>query len=190
LNPVINEKQLGAFLTIRFGRTTGGICLAVVFGLGLASCNTASNLASPNVTNAPAAGFAEIRPGSEEEFIINVGRRIYFDRGSATVSDEAKMTLDNQAKWLKQNKSWLVKVQGHADDPGSEAAQKTLSTQRATAVYNALIERGVNAKRMWVKGYGVERPVTDCDAVTCQSQNRRVVVNLREEFDASAPQSN
>jgi peptidoglycan-associated lipoprotein len=50
-----------------------------------------------------------------------------------------------------------------------------------------LVKLGVNPKRMWVKGYGVERPVTDCDKVTCQSQNRRVVVNLREEFDDSAP---
>ena len=73
------------------------------------------------------------------------------------------------------------------DDPGSEAAQKTLSTQRASAVMAELVKLGVNPKRMWVKGYGVERPVTDCDKVTCQSQNRRVVVNLREEFDDSAP---
>ncbi len=185
---MLNE-ELGAFLTRILRRATGGILLAAVCSLGLASCNTASNLASPNVTNAPAAGFGDIKPGSEEEFIINVGRRVYFDKGSSTVSSEAKMTLDNQAAWLKQNKKWLVKIQGHADDPGSEAAQKKLSTTRGNAVMAALIERGVDSKRLWVKGYGVERPVTDCDAVTCQSQNRRVVVNLREEFDASAPQS-
>lgn len=55
---------------------------------------------------------------------MNVGRRVYFAKGSSVVSDEAKMTLQNQAKWLKDNRKWLVKVQGHADDPGSEAAQK------------------------------------------------------------------
>ncbi|WP_420413345.1 OmpA family protein [Roseibium sp.] len=177
-------------MTTRFRRVNSGILLAAVCSFGLAGCNTASNLATPNVTNAPAAGFASIEPGSEEEFIINIGRRIYFDKGSATISSEAKMTIDNQAVWLKQNKKWLVKVQGHADDPGSEAAQKTLSAKRAAAVQSALVQRGVDPKRMWTKGYGVERPVTDCDEVTCQSQNRRVVVNLREEFDASAPQRN
>ncbi|QDG75644.1 OmpA family protein [Labrenzia sp. PHM005] len=181
---------MGAFLTTRLRRVNSGILLAAVCSFGLAGCNTASNLATPNVTNAPAAGFASIEPGSEEEFIINVGRRIYFDKGSATISSEAKMTIDNQAVWLKQNKKWLVKVQGHADDPGSEAAQKTLSAKRAAAVQSALVQRGVDPKRMWTKGYGVERPVTDCDEVTCQSQNRRVVVNLRDEFDASAPQRN
>jgi len=168
----------------RFGR---GALVALICGLGAAGCNSAGGLSSPNVTNAPAAGFANISPGSEEEFIINVGRRIYFEQGSAVVTDEARITIENQSRWLKRNKKWLVKIQGHADDPGSEAAQKTLSTQRANAVMAELVKLGVNPRRMWVKGYGVERPVTDCDEITCQSQNRRVVVNLREEFDDSAP---
>ncbi|GAB4529996.1 MAG: OmpA family protein [Roseibium sp.] len=168
----------------RFGR---GALVALICGLGVAGCNSAGGLSSPNVTNAPVAGFASISPGSEEEFIINVGRRIYFEQGSAVVTDEARVTIENQARWLKRNKKWLVKVQGHADDPGSEAAQKTLSTQRANAVMAELAKLGVDQKRMWVKGYGVERPVTDCDELTCKSQNRRVVVNLREEFDDSAP---
>ncbi|MEM5583108.1 OmpA family protein [Roseibium sp.] len=146
-------------------------------------------MSSPNVTNAPVAGFENISPGSEEEFIINVGRRIYFEQGSAVVTDEARVTIENQARWLKSNKKWLVKVQGHADDQGSEAAQKTLSTRRADAVMAELAKLGVGKNRMWVKGYGVERPVTDCAEVTCKSQNRRVVVNLREEFDESAPQA-
>ncbi|MBO6508355.1 MAG: OmpA family protein [Roseibium sp.] len=156
--------------------------------VGLAGCNSAGTLSSPDVTNAPAAGFVNVSPGSEEEFIINVGRRVYFDKGSATVSDEARMTIVNQAKWLKDNKKWVVKIQGHADDGGSEATEKNLSTQRGNAVMAELVKLGVNPKRMWVKGYGIERPVTDCDEITCQSQNRRVVVNLREEFDDSAPQ--
>jgi peptidoglycan-associated lipoprotein len=168
----------------RFGR---GALVALICGFAAAGCNSAGGLSSPNVTNAPAAGFANISPGSEEEFIINVGRRVYFEQGSAEVSDEARVTIENQGRWLKRNKKWLVKIQGHADDPGSEAAQKTLSTQRANAVMAELAKLGVDAKRMWVKGYGVERPVTDCDEITCQSQNRRVVVNLREEFDDSAP---
>ncbi|WP_305988736.1 OmpA family protein [Roseibium sp. MMSF_3544] len=171
------------------GQTGRGAAIALLCGIGLAACNSAGGLSSPDVTNAPAAGFGDISTGSEEEFIINVGRRVYFDRGSATVTDEAKMTLQNQANWLNKNKNWLVKVQGHADDPGSEAAQKTLSTQRANAVMTELVSLGVSQNRIWAKGYGVERPVTDCPSIECQSQNRRVVVNLREEFDESAPQA-
>ncbi|MEP2704407.1 MAG: OmpA family protein [Roseibium sp.] len=164
------------------GQIGRGIFLTAICGAVLAGCNTAGDLSSPDVTNAPATGFGNIGPGSEEEFIINVGRRIYFSNGSSTVSDEAIMTVDKQAEWLKRNPKWYAKIQGHADDSGSESAQKTLSTKRANAVMAALVKRGVNPKRLWAKGYGIERPVTDCDEVTCKSQNRRVVVNLREEF--------
>ena len=150
----------------------------------LAGCNTAGQFSSPDVTNAPA--FGDISSGSEEEFIINVGRRIYFDKGSATVSAEAMVTIENQAVWLNRNKKWYAKIQGHADDGGSEATEKTLSTKRANAVMAALVSKGVDPRRLWAKGYGIERPVTDCDELTCKSQNRRVVVNLREEFDESA----
>ena len=170
------------------GHTGRGVLIALFCGIGLAACNSAGNLSSPDVTNAPAAGFVQVNPGSEEEFIVNVGRRVYFDKGSAVVSEEAKMTIENQAKWLNQNKKWLVKVQGHADDGGGESKEKNLSTQRANAVMTELVSLGVSPNRIWVKGYGIERPVTDCDDITCQSQNRRVVVNLREEFDDSAPQ--
>lgn len=165
--------------TTAYGILIGGL-------LALAGCNSASNLTTPDVTNATAAGFVDMKPGSEEEFMLNVGRRIYFSQGSSIVSDEAKMTIVRQADWLKKNTKWLIKVQGHADDPGSEAANKSLSTKRAEAVMAALVAEGVQAKRMWTKGYGIERPVTDCDDITCKSQNRRVVVNLRSEFDESA----
>ncbi|MBG6164171.1 peptidoglycan-associated lipoprotein [Labrenzia sp. EL_195] len=170
------------------GRWSQSALIVVLCGFGLAACNSAGGLSSPDVTNAPAAGFGQISNGSEEEFIINVGRRVYFDRGSAVVTEEAKMTIKSQADWLKRNKKWLVKVQGHADDPGSEAAQKTLSAKRADAVMAELVSLGVSPKRVWSKGYGVERPVTDCASIECQSQNRRVVVNLRTEYDESAPQ--
>ena len=171
-----------------FGILDGRTMLAVLIScLIISGCNSVDNLGTPDVTHATAAGFVDMKPGSEEEFMLNVGRRIFFEQGSSIVTDEAQMTIVRQADWLKKNPRWLVKVQGHSDDPGSEAANETLSIKRADAVLNALASQGVDRKRMWAKGYGIERPVTDCDEITCQSQNRRVVVNLREEFDESAP---
>jgi len=160
--------------------------LAVLgLSMALAACEGLGSMGSrtPDVTNAPAKGFADVKAGSEEDFILNVGRRTYFKSGSAEIDDVARTTLDKQAEWLKRYTTWKVKLQGFADDPGGAKANKALSAKRAEAVRLYLVSRGVEAARMWSKGYGTKRIVRDCSDITCKSQNRRVVTNLREEFD-------
>ncbi len=147
----------------------------------LGACNTAENIATPNVTNAPAVGFANMEPGSEEAFMLNVGRRTYFATGSAEIDETARMTLDKQAEWLIRNSSWYAKIQGFADDPGSAADNRGLSNRRANATMAYLVSKGVPPGRLWAKGYGTERKVRDCAQEECKAQNRRVVTNLREE---------
>ena len=119
---------------------------------------------------------------------MNAGRRVYFAAGSAALDDVTRETLDIQAAWLQQNSSWLVKLQGYADDPGTGAANIALSDKRARAVMEYLASSGVNPQRMWAKGNGKQRPVRDCAEKSCKAQNRRVVTNLRTEFDEAAPQ--
>jgi peptidoglycan-associated lipoprotein len=165
---------------------------AMVFlaaGLVLAGCSsTANNDPNSGATDDPAVGFAKFTDSSKEHFTMTVGRRVYFTRGSAEFDDVALETLDLQAAWLVKNKKWLVKLQGFADDPGSDAANVKLSDERANNVMNYLASKGVDPQRMWAKGYGKERLVRNCADITCKSQNRRVIVNLRTEFDGAAPQ--
>ncbi|MBA5776972.1 OmpA family protein [Stappia sp. F7233] len=141
-------------------------------------------VATPDVTNAVAPGFASISSGSEEDFIINIGRRTYFAASSATIDDTARMTLDKQAEFLRANPDWYAKIQGFADDPGDTAANRKLSQQRADAVMAYLVSKGVERNRLWAKGYGEDRKVRDCAELECKAQNRRVVTNLREERDS------
>ncbi|MGO4199454.1 OmpA family protein [Rhizobium sp. YAF28] len=135
-------------------------------------------------TNDPAPGFENVKAGSEEDFILSVGRRIYFTQDSAKLDTVSMTTLDNQAAWLNRNPAWLIKLQGFADDSGSESKMKNLSQQRADAVMAYLVSKGVDANRMWAKGYGADREVRDCTQRSCKVQNRRVVANLRTERDA------
>ncbi len=160
--------------------------------LALTACNT-TDIASveepPAVpmtgqTNDPAPGFENVKLGSEEDFILNVGRRIYFSQDSATLDSVARVTLDNQATWLNNNPNWLLKLQGFADDSGSEAQMQALSQKRADATMAYLASKGVDARRMWAKGYGKDREVRDCEDRSCKVQNRRVVSNLRTQRDA------
>lgn len=156
--------------------------------LALAGCGAGAgvqqNGSGLSLTNSPAAGFENMRTGSEEDFMLNVGRRTYFVENSAELDSTALVTLDKQANWLLANPGWLVKVQGFADDPGSEADNKSLSSRRAEEVMNYLVSRGVPANRMWAKGYGRDRLIRDCNDIVCKSQNRRVISNLRDQFDS------
>ncbi len=161
--------------------------------LVLASCSTTdiASVEEPKAapltgeTNDPAPGFESVKAGSEEDFILNVGRRIYFTQDSAKLDTVAMTTLDNQAAWLSRNPTWLIKLQGFADDSGSESKMRTLSQQRADAVMAYLASKGVGTDRMWAKGYGADREVRDCTDRSCKVQNRRVVANLRTERDAT-----
>ncbi len=137
------------------------------------------------VTDQPARGYEQIAAGSEEELVMNAGRRVYFSSGSAELDDVARETLDLQAQFLNSNPKWLVKLQGFADDPGNNNA---LSDKRAKAVMAYLASKGVDPQRMWAQGYGKERLVRDCPDISCKALNRRVVTNLRTEFDEAAPQ--
>lgn len=165
--------------------------LAAALLLALAACTTA-DLASreeavpapmTGETNDPAPGFENVRAGTEEEFILNVGRRIYFAQDSATLDSVAMTTLDNQAAWLNQNTRWLIKLQGFADDSGSAASMVSLSQKRADAAMSYLASKGVEPNRMWAKGYGKDREVRACTDRSCKVQNRRVVANLRTQRD-------
>jgi outer membrane protein OmpA-like peptidoglycan-associated protein len=62
---------------------------------------------------------------------------------------------------------------------------KTLSQQRADATMAYLASKGVDARRMWARGYGNDREVRDCTERSCKVQNRRVVANLRAQRDES-----
>lgn len=161
--------------------------LPLVAALLLAGCSSSSDeqlqasIAPPaNDTNAPAFAGTQIAPGSEEDLMVNVGRRTFFAEGSASLDDTAMRTLDSQADWLLRYPQWKVKLQGFSDDPGGPEDNRVLSQRRADAVRDYLVARGVSRDRMLAKGYGRDRLVQDCEDISCKSQNRRVITNPQD----------
>ncbi len=132
------------------------------------------------VTDAPVGAGVNVQPGGNEDFIVNVGRRVFFTEGSAQLTNIARDTLDNQAAWLKRFPKWNAKIQGFADDPGTDASNMTLGQQRAEVVMVYLVSKGVAAGRLRAKSYGREkqRIVRACTDASCTAQNRRVITNL------------
>jgi peptidoglycan-associated lipoprotein len=148
-----------------------GLKIAVVCCcfLALAACS------KKNQPDLETDGGGVAIPGSEKDFAINVGDRIYFIVDQSTLTPEATETLRRQASWLRQYPKVLVQVEGHSDERGTREYNIALSARRATATREFLIAQGVPGNRISSIAYGKERPVALCDAEQCYSQNRRAV---------------
>jgi len=117
-------------------------------------------------------------PGSQQDFVVNVGDRVFFDTDSSDLSDQARATLDKQAQWLNNYNRYSFTIEGHADERGTREYNIALGARRAETVREYLISRGVAATRMRTISYGKERPVALCNDISCWSQNRRAVTVL------------
>jgi peptidoglycan-associated lipoprotein len=117
-------------------------------------------------------------PGSQQDFVVNVGDRVFFDTDSSDLSQQARATLDKQAQWLGHYERYAFTIEGHADERGTREYNIALGARRAQTVRDYLTSRGVSAQRMRTISYGKERPVAVCDDISCWSQNRRAVTAL------------
>ena len=118
-------------------------------------------------------------PGSQQDFVVNVGDRVFFETDSTELTPQSRATLDKQAQWLTNYTQYSqFTVEGHADERGTREYNLALGARRAQVVRDYLIARGVSASRMHTISYGKERPVALCDDISCWSQNRRAVTVL------------
>ena len=86
--------------------------------------------------------------------------------------------LDELMEDLKKSPNSVVYVEGHTDNMGSEEYNNKLSLERARAVKNALIEKGVSEEQIRVKGAGFKKPIASNETKEGRAQNRRVDVVL------------
>ncbi len=148
----------------------------VRFAAALAAALAIAACANKNAVNEAGAAAT---PGSQQDFVVNVGDRVFFSTNSTELSPQARATLDKQAQWLNTYRQYAqFIVEGHADERGTREYNLALGARRSQAVRDYLISRGVAATRIRTISYGKERPVALCDDISCWSQNRRAVTNL------------
>ncbi len=152
-----------------FGRARFAAFL--IAALAVAGCAS-----KPNENVVGAIGAAA--PGSPQDFVVNVGDRVFFETDSTSLTPQAMATLDRQVQWLGQYGNYTFTIEGHADERGTREYNLALGARRATAVRDYMIARGVAANRMRTVSFGKERPVAVCDDISCWSQNRRAVTVL------------
>lgn len=117
--------------------------------------------------------------GSQQDFVVNVGDRVFFGYDQYDLTSEARATVERQAQWLKQYPSVSLTVEGHADERGTREYNLALGERRATAVRNYLIANGVDAGRIQTISYGKERPAVMGADDQSWAQNRRGVVVIQ-----------
>ena len=156
-----------------FKRFLRGLRFAALLGSAMMVAACASNPNDPN-----AAGGSAATPGSAQDFVVNVGDRVFFETDSTELTPQARATLDKQAQWLNQYNRYAFTIEGHADERGTREYNIALGARRAQSVRTFLASRGIDAARMRTISYGKERPVAVCNDISCWSQNRRAVTVL------------
>jgi len=111
-------------------------------------------------------------PGSIQDFVVNVGDRVYFDLDSYAIRPEAYPRLDAQVAWLQRYPAVTVRIEGNADERGTREYNLALGARRAESVRTYLVERGVNAGRIDTISYGKERPIAAGSNEEAWARNR------------------
>jgi len=101
---------------------------------------------------------------------------VNFETGSATITSESMRQLNNLASLMTAYPNSAIRVEGHTDNTGNAAANKTLSEQRAASVKQTLEGKGITADRVDSAGFGQDKPIASNDTDEGRAQNRRVSV--------------
>ena len=154
-------------------RIVQGLKLAAVLALALSMGACANK--NPLTDGAMASAAT---PGSQQDFVVNVGDRVFFESDQTDLSPQAIATLEKQAQWLQTYPRYTFTIEGHADERGTREYNIALGARRAQSVRTFLASRGIDQSRMRTISYGKERPVAVCNDISCWSQNRRAVTVL------------
>src|SRR5258705_6312689 len=109
--------------------------LAAVLALGACARNGAVDANNPALANASAA-----TPGSQQDFVVNVGDRVFFESDSTELSQQAVSTLEKQAQWLRTYPQYSFLIEGHADERGTREYNIALGARRAQAGRENLVQ--------------------------------------------------
>ena len=161
----------------------------------LASCETASQKAVSGSSGSAASSSSSssasksdsVKKGSSlfakgketpADKLISVGDRVLFDYDSAELSNDAKLILDKQSRFLRANTDMTFTIEGHCDERGTREYNLALGEQRATAVRDYLVIEGISPDRLRVISYGKEKPAVVGANDMAFAKNRRAVTTI------------
>jgi peptidoglycan-associated lipoprotein len=150
----------------------------------LAACSTAKEESGgvqsggDTATQAPQTGPSTVTgpvPGSQEDLVVNVGDRVFFDFDKSDLTPAARATAEAVSVWMNNYPAVTVTVEGHADERGTREYNLALGERRANSVNDYLVALGINPNRLSTISYGKERPAILGSNEEAWAQNRRGV---------------
>ncbi|HEY4133230.1 MAG TPA: peptidoglycan-associated lipoprotein Pal, partial [Gemmatimonadaceae bacterium] len=148
-----------------------------------ASPPPAAPVSAPPRRSEPPAPPARVRPPAPEPNrdsinAVNSARaallaKLYFDFDRSELRDDQRAVLDAKLPVLRANPNIAIRVEGNADERGSDEYNLALGTRRAQIARKYLIDHGIDASRIEITSNGEERPVCQEHTESCWSQNRR-----------------
>ena len=126
-----------------------------------------------------AAKTAGTMMGTQEDLVVNVGDRVFFDFDKYSLKPDARQVLEKQAVWLNKYPQLTITIEGHADERGTREYNLALGERRANSTKDYLVALGVAASRIRTLSFGKERPVALGSNEAAWAQNRRSVTMVR-----------
>jgi OmpA-OmpF porin, OOP family len=130
--------------------------------------------AKVQVKNEPRLNLKLTMRYEREEPAVFVLDGVEFTTGKATLRPDSYARLDSMVEYLTHKKTARIEISGHTDNAGKKAVNKKLSQQRADAVRDYLVSKGVAADRIKAVGYGDEKPIAPNDTSEGRQKNRRI----------------
>ncbi|THD77193.1 MAG: peptidoglycan-associated lipoprotein Pal [Phenylobacterium sp.] len=175
-------------MVIRFNRKTAlRLVLMGTAAVSLAACAHHPKPSYPTTTTAPPANTepppinrptppAPVSqgpiPGTEQDFVVNVGDRVYFDFDHFDIRADAQPILGAQADWLKRYQGVAVRIEGNCDERGTREYNLALGARRANAVREFLVSHGIDPARITTISYGKEKPIDAGSGDEADQHNR------------------
>jgi peptidoglycan-associated lipoprotein len=122
-------------------------------------------------------------PGLMDDFARTASDRVYFDTDRWALSSDARETLGRQARWLTRHPGVRVRIEGNADERGSDEHNYMLGGRRAEAVRGYLINEGISAHRISMASHGETRPQESGGGSSSLARNRNartVIISITE----------
>lgn len=101
-----------------------------------------------------------------------------FENGKAELQESSFVALDELVTYLKRKEDDRIEIGGHTDNVGSAASNLKLSQERANAVREYLVTKGIDPNRVTARGYGMTKPVADNKSASGRAENRRTEVTV------------